>query len=123
MLFRSFTDLGLPATFKGRVSLAAFLQRTDGTVSNQWLPPLAAGRGDLGLAPNMNAVPGVQYVTVALGVVGDLNGDGVVDGADLGLMLANWGPVTSDAGSRAADLNGDGMVDGADLGVLLSRWG
>ena len=47
----------------------------------------------------------------------DLNGDGVVDGADLGLLLGAWG------GSGPADLNGDGVVDGADLGLLLGVWG
>ena len=50
----------------------------------------------------------------------DLNGDGVVSSADLGLMLADWGPVTK---SPIADLNGDGLVNGADIGRLLDRWG
>ncbi|HMN95823.1 MAG TPA: hypothetical protein PKC43_11930 [Phycisphaerales bacterium] len=48
--------------------------------------------------------------------VGDLNGDGVVDGADLGLLAGGWG-------TAAGDLNGDGIVDGADLGILLGNWG
>jgi len=48
----------------------------------------------------------------------DLNGDGVVDGADLGELLSAWGSSKS-----SADLNGDGVVDGADLGELLSAWG
>ena len=48
----------------------------------------------------------------------DLNGDGIVGGADLGLLLAAWG--TADP---AADLNGSGNVDGGDLGLLLSAWG
>ncbi|MFO0961941.1 MAG: alpha-amylase family glycosyl hydrolase [Phycisphaerales bacterium] len=47
----------------------------------------------------------------------DLNGDGSVNGADLGLLLAAWG------GSGAADFDGNGLVDGADLGRLLSAWG
>ncbi len=51
------------------------------------------------------------------GIVGDLNGDGVVDGADLGILLNNWG------GDGVGDLNGDGVVDGADLGILLNNWG
>ncbi|NBQ13474.1 MAG: DUF3459 domain-containing protein, partial [Proteobacteria bacterium] len=118
-----FADLGLAANFKGRIALAAFLQRTDGTVSNQWLPGLPAASADLGLAPNMNSVPGEQYATVTLGLAGDLNGDGIVAGADLGLLLANWGPVTAEPASRAADLNRDGTIDGADLGTLLSAWG
>jgi len=48
----------------------------------------------------------------------DLNGDGTVDGADLGILLNAWG--SDDA---ASDLNGDGVVDGADLGILLNAWG
>ena len=48
----------------------------------------------------------------------DLNGDGMVGGADLGLLLAAWG--TADP---AADLDGSGSIDGGDLGLLLSAWG
>ncbi len=54
----------------------------------------------------------------APGLTGDLNDDGVVDGADLGLLLQSWGPCDD----CAADLNGDGVVDGADLGILLQNW-
>ncbi|HMN95367.1 MAG TPA: hypothetical protein PKC43_04050 [Phycisphaerales bacterium] len=49
----------------------------------------------------------------------DLNGDGAVDGADLGLLLSAWGGCASCPG----DLSGDGILDGADLGILLSSWG
>jgi formylglycine-generating enzyme required for sulfatase activity len=55
--------------------------------------------------------------------VGDIAVDGRVDGGDLGVLLANWGPVTSTALSRACDLDGSGKVDGADLGMLLANWG
>lgn len=47
----------------------------------------------------------------------DLTGDGTVDGADLGVLLAAWG------GGGPADLDGSGAVDGADLGELLASWG
>ncbi|HMN97125.1 MAG TPA: hypothetical protein PKC43_11665 [Phycisphaerales bacterium] len=50
------------------------------------------------------------------GVFGDLNGDGIVNGADLGILLGAWG------GSGAADLDDNGVVDGADLGLLLGAW-
>ena len=50
----------------------------------------------------------------------DLDGDDMVDGADLGLLLAAWGPAPP---GTAADLNADGVVDGADLGLLLADWG
>ncbi|HMN95896.1 MAG TPA: lectin-like protein [Phycisphaerales bacterium] len=49
--------------------------------------------------------------------LGDLDGDGLVGGADLGLLLNDWGLP------GAADLNVDGIVDGADLGLLLNAWG
>jgi hypothetical protein len=50
-------------------------------------------------------------------IPGDLNGDGQVNGADLGLFLIVWG--TSDP---AADLDGSGSVGGGDLGILLANW-
>jgi hypothetical protein len=43
-----------------------------------------------------------------------------VNGADLGILLSQWGPATQ---YTVADLNRDGTVDGADLGVFLSFWG
>lgn len=49
----------------------------------------------------------------------DLNGDGVVNGADLAILLGQWG---GGAGT-CADLNGDGVVNGADLAILLGAWG
>lgn len=48
----------------------------------------------------------------------DFSGDNAVDGADLGLLLGNWG-----TSSGNTDLNNDGTVDGADLGLLLASWG
>jgi hypothetical protein len=50
----------------------------------------------------------------------DLNGDALVDGADLGLLLSAWGDC--DAETCLGDLDGNGEIDGADLGLLLSAW-
>lgn len=47
----------------------------------------------------------------------DLNGDGIVNGIDLGVLLGSWGSTS------AGDVNGDGAVNGADLGALLGAWG
>jgi hypothetical protein len=55
--------------------------------------------------------------------IGDIYVDRAINGADLGALLAYWGPVTSSAASRACDLNGDGVVNGSDLGILLAYWG
>ena len=51
---------------------------------------------------------------------GDLNGDGRVDGADLGLLLAGWGTCGTPC---PADLDANGVVNGADIGILLGNWG
>ncbi|MCB9848019.1 MAG: hypothetical protein H6814_06350 [Phycisphaeraceae bacterium] len=48
----------------------------------------------------------------------DLNGDLVVDTADLGLLLSGFGGT-----DPALDINGDGVVDTADLGLLLAAFG
>ncbi|MFG0252462.1 MAG: CRTAC1 family protein [Phycisphaerales bacterium JB038] len=59
-----------------------------------------------------------QVLTFTSGVVipGDLNGDGCVDQADLGILLAAYN--TDDGG----DLDGDGDTDQADLGILLGNY-
>lgn len=55
----------------------------------------------------------------AAGCPADITDDGVIDGLDLGLMLAAWGPADGDP----ADLNGDEAIDGTDIGLLLAAWG
>lgn len=56
--------------------------------------------------------------------VGDLTGDGLVDGADLGVILGGWGQsVACFSGTQTGDLNGDLVVNGVDLAVLLGAWG
>ena len=52
----------------------------------------------------------------------DLNDDGSVGPADLGGLLASWGPCPGGP-ICAADLNADGTVGAADLGELLANWG
>lgn len=52
-----------------------------------------------------------------VGPAGDLNGDGLVDAADLAILLGAWG------GSGLGDLNNDGTVDASDLAILLGAWG
>ena len=47
----------------------------------------------------------------------DLDGNGVVDGADLAILLGGWG------GSGVADIDASGVVDAADLALLLGAWG
>ena len=53
--------------------------------------------------------------------VGDLNDDGSINGADLGLLIAGWGPCVDE--DCIGDLNEDGTVNGADLGLMIASWG
>jgi hypothetical protein len=48
-------------------------------------------------------------------LIGDLDGNGVVNGIDLGILLGAWGTNTY-------DLSGDGIISGPDLGLLLANW-
>ncbi|MFO0840026.1 MAG: alpha amylase C-terminal domain-containing protein [Phycisphaerae bacterium] len=47
---------------------------------------------------------------------GDLNGDRLVNSADLGILLSAW------QSTAAGDLNGDGQTTEADLGIVLGNW-
>lgn len=49
---------------------------------------------------------------------GDLNDDGVIDGADLADLLSQWGQS-----GVPGDLDGDGSVAGGDLSIMLAGWG
>ena len=71
----------------------------------------------LGLFKTGGSVTFTGNVPSAPAVPGDFNGDGRIDGSDLGQLLSNWG------NAGVTDLNGDGTTDGGDLGSLLSRWG
>lgn len=52
---------------------------------------------------------------------GDANGDGVINTADLTLLLGNFGDIA--AGFSGGDFNVDGTVDTADLTALLQLFG
>lgn len=49
--------------------------------------------------------------------VADLSNDGVVNAADLSILLAAWGSP------GPGDLDGSGLVDAADAAILLGAWG
>lgn len=52
---------------------------------------------------------------------GELVNDGIVNSADLGILLNFWG--TDGSQYPGVDLNGDGLVGAADLSALLGNWG
>lgn len=91
----------------------------------------------LGLEVELSVLPGVGHSTpdlfTAMGAAnwpfyrelfdgfvlapGDLDGDGSIDAADLGMLLGAWGSAQA-----AADLDGDGVVGAGDLAILLGGW-
>jgi cell division GTPase FtsZ len=54
---------------------------------------------------------------------GDVNGDGVVDVADIATIIdimAGNGQSSMGSGQQHADVNGDGTVDVADIAMVIS---
>ena len=49
----------------------------------------------------------------------DINQDGVVNAADLGALIGDWGCTGPDC---VADVNQDGIVNSADLGLVIGAW-
>ena len=82
---------------------------TAANVSLGLFKPGAAG------APNSVALASVGPAGVPANPA-DINGDGIVNAADLAIVLNNWG------GSGLGDVDHNGIVDGADLAVVLSAW-
>ena len=88
------------------------------------IPPedLPVGIGPVTITANVdlsNATLSGLLVTEPDDCVGDFDGNGVVNGADFGSILAAWGPCSG----CPEDLNGDGQVNGADVGSFLAVWG
>ncbi|MDA1178598.1 MAG: PEP-CTERM sorting domain-containing protein, partial [Planctomycetota bacterium] len=52
------------------------------------------------------------------GCIGNVNGDGTTDGADVAIIYNAWG-----TNNAQADLTKDGIVDGADLAEVFNCWG
>ncbi|MFG0251687.1 MAG: FG-GAP repeat domain-containing protein [Phycisphaerales bacterium JB038] len=92
----------------------------------QWTAPTNVPSSDnCYVRLTLNTDPAVQaltpsafhFINPGFVIPGDLDGDGDVDQADLGILLASYG---KDAGG---DIDGDGDTDQADLGALLGNYG
>jgi hypothetical protein len=65
---------------------------------------------------------GADNITATIS--GDVNGDGVVNLADLLILAAAFGSVSGGANwNPAGDLNNDGRVDVSDLLIMAANWG
>ena len=101
-----------------------------GTVTNSDFSPTCADcnhnsvadlqeivRGDVADV-NANRIPDVCEIPGCRDV--DLFRDGAVNGADLGILQAQWGIANE---NTVSDIDHNGRVDGSDLGTLLAFWG
>jgi hypothetical protein len=119
-LFPGYLDLG-EWSYYGETSPGIY---KDGKACS--LPILGSAPMTFRIRNGWAASPAVAYGDVRLVVFGiepatpcpaDLNGDGQVNGIDLGTLLLQWG------GAGSADLTGNGTVGGEDLSLLLEEWG
>ncbi len=97
------------------------LTGVDGRASVQ-VSDTGANPGDVLIEITVAGTDLVTYCHFDTGFIGvgrspDLNDDGVVDTADLGILLGVFGEQ-----STVADINGDGVVDTSDLGLLLAAF-
>jgi len=58
-------------------------------------------------------------IAFTVGVLGDIDGSGTVDLADLAVLLSQFGQ----SGDLSGDLNGDNVVDLTDLALMLANFG
>jgi hypothetical protein len=142
-----FTGAGAPALVERRVTGTSWTNQTAGftfavTGSGEWsltgtpvsgyqyqngyeyrVTPIRTGSDKLFCSGVSGDPPVAEYTysfTVGTACPPDINGDGVVDTADLGLLLGNFG---GSGLSERGDVNNDGNVDTADLGILLTAFG
>jgi hypothetical protein len=78
--------------------------------------------GGLGVVSDLETYALAYNVAPALGdlLLGDANGDGTVNGGDLGTVLANYNQTGMDW--VHGDFSGDGTVNGGDLGTVLANY-
>ena len=109
-------DAGIGVYASGNVLSASAVDN----VEHLYIKSLAAGSYVLSVtrddALSSVAAAAVTWFVDLPAVFGDIDGNGVVNGADLGLLLGAWGT------SGPGDLNNDGVVNGSDLGALLGAW-
>jgi uncharacterized protein (DUF2141 family) len=66
----------------------------------------------------------LAMIAPVFALTGDVNGDGKVDGKDLGAVASAFGSYPgSQRWNPSCDLNGDGHVDGKDLGIVAANFG
>ena len=61
-----------------------------------------------------------RHLLSANGLVGDANGDGIVNGLDIAVVASNW--MHTGSQPLKGDVNTDGIVNGLDIADIASHW-
>lgn len=108
---------------KGDVSTLA--SRMDNKGKYSWTVPADLPNGKYKIGVISTKIDAVDYsddfFVIGTPTSPDMNNDGKIDGADIGLMLSAWGACT--ATPCPGDINGDGTVGIEDANLLLAKWG
>lgn len=120
---------GLTGSYDSATSTATLFATTTETTNNRLVSLVDTGTLSTSTSFATLATAGANYVFRGVDLFvtesaptcrADLDGSRTVDGQDLAVVLAAWGPVN---GSSTADFDGNGEVDGQDLAVILAGWG
>ncbi|MDF9406775.1 dockerin type I domain-containing protein [Pelotomaculum isophthalicicum JI] len=65
----------------------------------------------------------VNLTLQSAGIIGDVNGDGMVGGLDFSALLAAWNKKEGESGyNNLCDFNGDKTTGGLDFSIMLQNW-
>ena len=119
------TGTRVTVAFPGTVGSTIFIDQGAQQMANidptGWSFGFAARNGSVDQDVYIGEVQINAVVQCPPGSPADINGDCLVDGADLSGVLSDWGACT--AAPCEGDIDGSGTVDASDLATVLGAWG
>ena len=107
---------GIGANLATGARTLQFAFNSAGATPGEYATTATIRTSDEAVAGEQNRYVNVNLtVTVGSGLLGDLDGDGIVGSGDAALMLLDYGACAG----CSSDLDGNGVVDNGDLAFLL----